>query len=101
MSDSLIEQVKRLAEAQKCGALFEKLTRIETGVYVPTRFYFDFPALLAHMQAQQAVVDAAREVSEERKRIHKAGNGFNETATKVLDALTAALENLRSDNDGK
>lgn len=62
MQDSLIEQVKQLAEAQKCGALFEKLTRIETGVYVPTWFYFDFPALRAELERKDAALKLATEV---------------------------------------
>lgn len=96
MSDSLIEQVEKLADSQKCGALFDKLTRIYNGTYASTRFYFDFPALLAHLERTQAVVDAAREAAAAAK------NGFTlKELSRVMSALDAALENFRSDNDGK
>ena len=89
----LIAQVRALAEAQKCGALFEKLTRIETGVYVPTRFYFDFPALLAHLQAQQAVVDAAREYRQVERDI-RVGSAGMLNAKLAMHALDAALSRI-------
>ena len=100
MSESLIAQVRALAEAQKCGALFEKLTRIETGVYVPTWFYFDFPALLMRLERMQAVVDAAREL---RKLGPLPGGSLRASIAAVEAAvvvLDAALENLEN-NDGK
>lgn len=65
MSDSLIEQVKRLAQKQgeaKCPTLsFEDAMDIAMNIFQGA-CGIDFPALLAHMQAQQAVVDAAREL---------------------------------------
>lgn len=52
MSDSLIEQVRKMIEAQG-KSVFAEVAAID-GI--------DFKRLLAHMQAQQAVVDAARSV---------------------------------------
>lgn len=62
MSDSIIAQVKRLAEAQKKWGTTSCFI-LDANINV--RFNVNFPALLAHMQAQQAVVDAAREVHKE------------------------------------
>ena len=111
MSDSLIEQVKRLAEAQKRvrqdpPRLLSMTWERGIGIAVPVPEGFDFPALLAQMQAQQAVVDAARKLREGMNvgvldvysYRHLAVQQWRWDAFK--DALTA-LENLRSDNDGK
>lgn len=66
MSDSLIAQVKRLADAQKRvrqdpPRLLSMTWERGIGIAVPVPEGFDFPALLAHMQAQQAMVAEARE----------------------------------------
>ena len=146
MSDDLIEQVKRLAEAQKnCWASkwpLERVNDTSLGAYtchmvqvgvtddgepigdvdgglepvaeghkdvldlLVASLGFDFPALLAHMQAQQAVVDAARELRDGMNVGASDGNSHRHLSVQqwrwdaLKDALTA-LENLRSDNDGK
>lgn len=62
MSDSIIEQVKRLAEAQKTGALFDKVSRLSGGKFIAERLSFDFPALLAHIATQAEALKVVAEV---------------------------------------
>ena len=102
---SLIEQVKRLAEAQKRvrrdpPRLLSMTWEHGIGIAVPVPEGFDFPALLAHLERAQAVVDAAREL---RKLGPLAGSSLRASVASVeaaIVALDAALENLEN-NDGK
>lgn len=110
---SLIEQVKRLAEAQKRvrrdpPRLLSMTWEHGIGIAVPVPEGFDFPALLAHMQAQQAMVAEAREerVEAAKRLSRQAARWLDDfiADSELIDAingeLDAALENLEN-NDGK
>lgn len=132
MQDSLIEQVKRLADMQKnCWASKWPLERVsDTSLGADTRCMVqvgvtddgepigevdgglepvaeghkdvldlltaslgvDFPALLAHMQAQQAVVDAARSVSLYAKAMQEAMRQVRATQRRGEGAMFAAQD---------
>ena len=90
MSDSLIEQVKRLAEAKAHYARTGSSLRFDE----LARDKLDFPALLAHMQAQQAVVDAARRATEAFQSVRDTPLEICQCSEDVHDklmALAAAL----------
>ena len=105
MSDNLIAQVRALAEAQEAipeGAQLEGTMygTVDAAYFVQQASAFDFPALLAHLERAQAVVDAAREL---RKLGPLAGSSLRASVASVeaaIVALDAALENLEN-NDGK
>lgn len=69
MSDSLIEQVRKLAALQEDipeGARLEctMYGNVDAALFVQQVSALDCNALLAHMQAQQAVVDAAKKLKQ-------------------------------------
>ena len=117
MPDSLIEQVRKAAEAQKkadlsAGKAAHDLTEADAAAldkYWEELVKLDFPALLAHMQAQQAMVTEAREERvEAAKRLSKQAARWLDdfiADSELIDAINGeladALEKLRSDNDGK
>ena len=92
MSDSLIEQVQKCADLQKkWGTTSCFILDANTNA----RFNVDFPALLAHMQAQQAVCDAARKLDLDRED-NNDGRAVGHWDASAEDALDAALEKVKS-----
>lgn len=90
---SLIEQVRKCADLQKkWGTTSCFILDANTNA----RFNVDFPALLAHMQAQQAVVDAAREYRQVERdiRVGSAGMLNAKLATHALDAALSRIAAL-------
>lgn len=97
MSDSLIEQVRKLADS---------------GLQYAGPWRFDFAKLLAHLEHTQAVVDAAREwrrIQQAHAALISTGNGRGEAGLGIgqwaamhneeiaaRDALDAALEKVKS-----
>ena len=111
MSDSLIEQVKRLAEFQERVGVCPGWEKHQFSMLLGGTIYrgtIDFPALLAHMQAQQAMVAEAREerVEAAKRLSRQAARWLDDfiADSELIDAingeLDAALENLEN-NDGK
>ena len=109
MSDSLIEQVRKLAEAQREADETERLGRTARGANIDAysrllmrqrgRVCFiatemDAPALLAHMQAQQAVVDAAntRKFWEGMVKAGLRGVANGTVRPETLDSAKVALD---------
>ena len=89
MSDSLIEQVKRLAEAQE-GSNYGT---VDDSVFWNLCDRASFAKLLAHLQAQRAVVDAAREYRQVERDI-RVGSAGMLNAKLAMHALDAALSRI-------
>lgn len=90
MSDSLIEQVQKCADLQKkWGTTSCFILDANTNA----RFNVDFPALLAHLEHTQAVVDAAREYRQVERDI-RIGSAGMLNAKLAMHALDAALEKV-------
>ena len=100
MSDSIIEQVKRLAEAQKNLAEakpdgFSHFPIIRAvGQLNAAQNDLDAPALLAHLERTQAVVDAARKLSKHLNVVYGPVQHVSPTKA-LLAALDAALERMK------
>lgn len=120
MSDSLIAQVRTLVQSTRplCNPNIAHADEdgdttcrhCGIGMYCGEERHCSsqkspYDALLAHMRAQQAVVDAAREFMAADWYIDSEPLTAKELTqvNKLRNALDAALENLkpRSDNDGK
>lgn len=107
MSDSLIEQVRKLAALQEEipegthleGAMYGN---VDAALFVQQVSALDCKALLAHMHDQQAVVEAAREYRQVERDI-RIGSAGMLNAKLAMHALDAALNATpkRSENDGK
>ena len=101
MSDSLIEQVRKAALTQKkadvaTGKVAPDLTEADAAAldsYWAEVVKLDFPALLAHLQAHQAVVDAAREYRQVERDI-RVGSAGMLNAKLAMHALDAALSRI-------